>query len=74
MKDTTEPNLHPLLMVAMRHLLEPSTPPELWEVGNTWVRFENGNYTVGADEPATYHQVSELLIEANWKAQQWFVA
>ncbi|WLI13881.1 MULTISPECIES: hypothetical protein [Pseudomonas] len=71
MKDSTDPNLHPLLIVAMYHLLEPSTPPVLWEVGETWVRFDNGKYTIGADEPATYVQVRELLIEADWKAQQW---
>lgn len=70
MQSTPVQNLHPLLLVAMYHLLDPTTPPVLWEVGDTWVRFENGEYTIGADEPATFAQVKELISEADGQAQQ----
>lgn len=46
-------------------------PAVVWVVGDTWVRCENCEYTIGADEPATREQVRQLLIDADWNAQQW---
>lgn len=63
---------HPLLMVAMVQLIDEAAPRSvLWVVGDTWVRCENCQYSIGADEPATLAQVRKLLIEADWNAQEW---
>lgn len=70
MKDTIEPDVHPLLSAAVKHMFDPSTPTEVWEVGDTWVRVEKGEIAIGPDEPATYEQLSDLLIGANGKAQK----
>ena len=67
----TDLNGHPLLQLAMLHLLRVPTPRSLWMVHDTWVRFEDGLYTIGADEPATWSQVRELLIESDCQAQLW---
>lgn len=61
---------HPLLLAAMMQLVA-FDPPVLWVVGDTWVRCENCQYTIGADEPASPEQVRQLLIKAGWDAHQW---
>lgn len=60
-------------MIAMKYLPDQSTPAELWEVGRSWVRFEDGKYTIGVGDSATWTQVQELLIESNWQAQRWLL-
>lgn len=70
LKDTIEPDVHPLLGAATQHMFEASTPAEVWEVGDTWVRLEKGEIAIGPDEPATYEQLSDLLIGTNGKAQK----
>jgi len=62
---------HPLLMLAMIHLLTGDTQPSVWIVGETWVRFEDGEYTVDADERASWGEVRDLLIRENWAAVEW---
>lgn len=54
----------------MRQLIS-DEPAVVWIVGDTWVRCENSEYTIGADEPATLEQIRQLLIDANGNAQQW---
>lgn len=61
---------HPLLLAAMMQLIA-DYPPVVWIVGDTWVRCENSEYTIDADERATLEQVRQLLIDTDWNAQQW---
>lgn len=56
----------------MVQLIDEAAPRSvLWVVGDTWVQWENCEYTIGADEPATREQVRQFLINADWDAQQW---
>lgn len=61
---------HPLLLAAMRQLIS-DEPAVVWIVGDTWVRCENSEFTIGADEPATPEHIRQLLIDADGNAQQW---
>lgn len=71
MLDRGEESGHPLLMLAVKHLVGIHVPPQLWVVGGAWIGFEDGEYTVNADEPATWLQIKQLLENANWHAQAW---
>ena len=70
MKSQSEHDHHPLLLAAMVQLIA-DVPAVVWIVGDSWVRCEKSEYTIGADEPATREQVRQLLIDADWNAQQW---
>lgn len=61
--------LHPLAMENMRRLLLCISGPITWEVGDTWVVYDGGDWTIGADEPATEEQVRELMVRAGGVAE-----
>ncbi|KPG82223.1 hypothetical protein AEQ63_13555 [Pseudomonas sp. RIT-PI-o] len=61
---------HPLLLAAMVQLIA-DVPAVVWIVGDTWVRCENCEYTIDADEPATREQIRQLLVDTDGNAQQW---
>ncbi|MDY0832468.1 MULTISPECIES: hypothetical protein [unclassified Pseudomonas] len=70
MKVSSENDQHPLLLAAMMQLVA-NYPAVVWIVGDTWVRCENCEYTIDADESVTREQVRQLLINADWNAEQW---
>lgn len=63
--------LHPLLRAPLKQLKRTLPPSVLWEVGDTWVRCENSQYTIGADLPATEEEVRALLAAAGGKATEF---
>jgi hypothetical protein len=69
-KVSSENDQHPLLLAAMMQLVA-NYPAVVWIVGDTWVRCENCEYTIDADESVTREQVRQLLINADWNAEQW---
>lgn len=56
--------LHPLVIEKVRRFLLDISGPITWEVGDTWVVFDNGGWRIGADELATEDQVRELMVTA----------
>lgn len=55
----------------MLQLLDACPKSILWMVGDTWVRCEDSQFTIGADEPATSEQVQVLLAAAGGQAYEW---
>ena len=70
MKVSSENDQHPLLLAAMMQLVA-NYPAVVWIVGDTCVRCENCEYTIDADGSVTREQVRQLLINADWNAEQW---
>lgn len=61
--------LHPLRVEKLRRMLLEKSEPIVWEVGDTWVVSDGSNWTIGADEPATEEQVSELIVRTGGVAK-----
>lgn len=54
--------LQPLIMEGLRSLILERSGPITWEVGDTWVVYDGGEWRIGADEWATQDQVRELIV------------
>lgn len=69
--ENEDTEVHPLLVVPFLQVLGGCPMSVLWVVGDTWVRCEYSQYTIGADEPATPEQVEALLASAGGHAYEW---
>lgn len=62
---------HPLMIAPTLQLCLAIPESVLWVVGDTWVRCENREYFIGADEQVSWEQVYELLLDAQDDAYPW---
>ncbi|MCF5725334.1 MULTISPECIES: hypothetical protein [Pseudomonas] len=62
---------HPLLLAPVMQMVGAFPLSILWVVGDTWVRCDEGNFSIGADESATFDQVRDLLLDAKGDDYPW---
>lgn len=62
---------HPLMLAPVMQMVLATPESVLWVVGDTWVRYEHGEYFIGADEKVSWEKVYGLLLGAQGDAYPW---
>lgn len=70
--EPTPPIFEPSALL-MYHWVDGRNPPFMLIAGDHWLLYENGAWTINADEPATEADVAALLIESGGVTTWWGV-
>lgn len=59
------------LVAVMVQLLEGDDQALIWTVGDEWITYECGKWTIGPDMPATIEEVEALVLRLGEDPVQW---